>query len=55
MDGDLVNDEIDVWPEDSGIWSDSDGDGYADQGMHSLTTVRSSMGKARFVQRMFRY
>ena len=37
MDGDLVNDEIDVWPEDSGIWSDSDGDGYADQGMHSLS------------------
>ena len=37
MDGDLVNDEIDVWPEDSGIWSDSDGDGYADQGMHPLS------------------
>ncbi|MDP6865809.1 MAG: thrombospondin type 3 repeat-containing protein, partial [Candidatus Poseidoniaceae archaeon] len=37
MDGDLVNDEIDVWPEDSVIWSDSDGDGYADQTQHEMS------------------
>ena len=37
MDGDSYDDEVDVWPEDSGIWSDSDGDGYADQGMHTLS------------------
>lgn len=37
MDGDGSNDEIDVWPEDAGIWSDSDGDGYADQGLHSMS------------------
>ena len=37
MDGDGSNDEVDVWPEDSGIWSDSDGDGYADQGLHSMS------------------
>ena len=37
MDGDGSNDDVDVWPEDAGIWSDSDGDGYADQGLHSLS------------------
>ena len=37
MDGDGSNDDIDVWPEDASIWSDSDGDGYADQGLHSLS------------------
>ena len=37
MDGDNSNDDVDVWPEDSGIWSDSDGDGYADQGLHTLS------------------
>ena len=37
MDGDDVNDDVDVWPEDAGIWSDSDGDGYADQGLHQLS------------------
>ncbi|MGA0380324.1 MAG: hypothetical protein ACO3NJ_05945, partial [Candidatus Poseidoniaceae archaeon] len=37
MDGDNSNDDVDVWPEDSGIWSDSDGDGYADQGLHALS------------------
>ena len=37
MDGDGSNDEVDVWPEDAGIWSDSDGDGYADQGLHSMS------------------
>lgn len=37
MDGDGSSDEVDVWPEDAGIWSDSDGDGYADQGLHTLS------------------
>ena len=37
MDGDDINDDVDVWPEDAGIWSDSDGDGYADQGLHTLS------------------
>ncbi|MGB1365994.1 MAG: hypothetical protein ACPH9F_06835 [Candidatus Poseidoniaceae archaeon] len=37
MDGDNVNDDVDAWPEDAGIWSDSDGDGYADQGLHTLS------------------
>ena len=37
MDGDGVASELDVWPEDRGIWSDADSDGYADQGMHALS------------------
>ncbi|MGB1487589.1 MAG: hypothetical protein ACPHBQ_05425 [Candidatus Poseidoniaceae archaeon] len=37
MDGDNVNDDVDAWPEDAVIWSDSDGDGYADQGLHTLS------------------
>ena len=37
MDGDGVNDDVDVWPEDAIIWSDTDGDGYADQGLHALS------------------
>ncbi len=37
MDGDGSLDEVDVWPEDGMIWSDTDGDGYADQGLHSLS------------------
>ena len=37
MDGDGANDNVDVWPEDPGIWSDWDGDGYADQGQHDLS------------------
>ena len=37
MDGDGSNDDVDVWPEDPGIWSDLDGDGYADQGLHTLS------------------
>ena len=37
MDGDGASDEVDVWPEDPGIWSDIDGDGYADQGLHKLS------------------
>jgi len=37
MDGDGALDQDDVWPEDPGIWSDWDGDGYADQGQHPLS------------------
>ena len=37
MDGDGALDATDVWPEDPGIWSDWDGDGYADQGQHELS------------------
>ncbi|MGB0516293.1 MAG: thrombospondin type 3 repeat-containing protein [Poseidonia sp.] len=37
MDGDGSADDMDVWPEDDGIWSDTDGDGYADQGLHALS------------------
>ena len=37
MDGDGANDDVDVWPEDAIIWSDTDGDGYADQGLHALS------------------
>ncbi|MBL6886736.1 MAG: hypothetical protein ISR24_04925 [Candidatus Poseidonia sp.] len=37
MDGDMALDETDVWPEDPIIWSDTDGDGYADQGFHKLS------------------
>jgi hypothetical protein len=37
MDGDGALDDEDLWPEDAGIWSDDDGDGYADQGQHPLT------------------
>ena len=37
MDGDGSLDEVDVWPEDSLIWSDLDGDGYADQGLHPMS------------------
>ena len=37
MDGDGVGDEVDVWPEDPVIWSDGDGDGYADQSLHKLS------------------
>lgn len=36
MDGDGANDDVDVWPEDAVIWSDTDGDGYADQGLHAV-------------------
>ena len=37
MDGDGSPDELDVWPEIPEIWSDADGDGYADQGLHPLS------------------
>ena len=37
MDGDGSLDEVDVWPEDPLIWSDLDGDGYADQGLHPMS------------------
>ena len=37
MDGDGSPDDVDVWPEDNGVWSDTDGDGYADQGLHALS------------------
>ena len=37
MDGDGVDDTLDVWPEERLIWSDADGDGYADQGRHALS------------------
>ena len=48
MDGDLVADETDVWPEDPIIWSDTDGDGYADQGFHQLSdNCPFTYGKSR--------
>jgi len=36
-DGDGVNNEADKWPQEPLIWSDQDGDGYADQGQHALS------------------
>ena len=36
-DGDGTGDNADVWPYDSEIWSDVDGDGFADQYGHPLT------------------
>lgn len=49
MDGDLSPDEVDVWPEDSGIWSDTDGDGYADQGSHAKSdNCPFTYGKSRY-------
>lgn len=48
MDGDGVVDEEDVWPEDALIWSDTDGDGYADQGLHPLSdNCPSIYGKSK--------
>ena len=37
IDGDGVVNVDDVWPMDGIIWSDSDGDGFADQGLHELS------------------
>ena len=49
MDGDSSPDDVDVWPEDPGIWSDSDGDGYADQGLHEKSdNCPYIYGKSRF-------
>ena len=49
MDGDSVVDETDLWPEDPVIWSDTDGDGYADQGFHRLSdNCPFTYGKSRF-------
>ena len=49
MDGDLSPDDVDVWPEDSGIWSDTDGDGYADQGLHTQSDdCPFTYGKSRY-------
>ncbi|MCS5527474.1 MAG: hypothetical protein NZ774_06385 [Candidatus Poseidoniales archaeon] len=37
VDGDGVYDEEDLWPDDSRIWSDGDGDGFADQSNTNLS------------------
>ena len=37
IDGDGVVNVDDIWPMDGFIWSDSDGDGFADQGSHELS------------------
>ena len=37
MDNDGALDEVDVWPEIPELWSDTDGDGYADQGLHPMS------------------
>ena len=36
MDGDSYLDEVDVWPEDSGIWSDSDGEVCRPRNAHTF-------------------
>ena len=49
MDGDSSPDNVDVWPEDPGIWSDTDGDGYADQGLHAKSdNCPFTYGKSRY-------
>ena len=48
VDGDGVMNEDDIWPMDSIIWSDSDGDGFADQGLHELSdNCPFAYGKSR--------
>ena len=39
IDGDGVENTKDVWPTISKIWSDTDEDGYADQGGHELSEI----------------
>lgn len=36
-DGDGVSNDDDIWPNDSNLWSDGDGDGYADQSATNLS------------------
>jgi hypothetical protein len=48
IDGDGVVNEDDIWPMDGIIWSDSDGDGFADQGLHELSdNCPFAYGKSR--------
>ena len=48
IDGDGVVNVDDVWPMDEIIWSDSDGDGFADQGSHELSdNCPFAYGKSR--------
>jgi len=48
VDGDGVVNEDDIWPLDGIIWSDSDGDGFADQGLHELSdNCPFAYGKSR--------
>ena len=48
IDGDGVMNDVDVWPLDSVIWSDRDGDGFADQGLHELSdNCPYAYGKSR--------
>ena len=48
LDGDGVMNGDDVWPMDGIIWSDSDGDGFADQGLHELSdNCPFAYGKSR--------
>ena len=48
IDGDGVVNVDDVWPMDGIIWSDSDGDGFADQGSHELSdNCPFAYGKSR--------
>ena len=48
IDGDGVVNEDDIWPMDGIIWSDSDGDGFADQSSHELSdNCPFAYGKSR--------
>ena len=48
IDGDGVVNEDDIWPMDGIIWSDSDGDGFADQSSHVLSdNCPFAYGKSR--------
>ena len=48
IDGDGVVNVDDLWPMDGIIWSDSDGDGFADQGLHELSdNCPFAYGKSR--------
>ena len=48
IDGDGVLNDDDIWPFDRIIWSDSDGDGFADQGLHELSdNCPFAYGKSR--------
>ena len=48
IDGDGIVNVDDVWPMDGIIWSDSDGDGFADQGLHELSdNCPFAYGKSR--------
>ena len=48
IDGDGVVNVDDIWPMDEIIWSDSDGDGFADQGSHELSdNCPFAYGKSR--------